>query len=97
LHLTIQTVPPYVDYLYIRDGVRAAVHFATAPPHSEVALRRQILERVREREVSIPEQEIVTSVAAPRAYARLRWSVPVRVLWYTHVMWFTVEHSEPLR
>ena len=97
LHVAIQAVPPYVDYLYVKDGVRVAVRLASAPPHGEASLRRQILEKLKEREVTIPEQEFVTSVDTQRAYARLRWSAPVRVLWYTHTMQFTVEHAERLR
>ncbi len=60
-------------------------------------MRRQILEKLKERELTIPEKEILTSMDGRRAYARLRWSAPVQVFWYTHVMEFTVEHSEPLR
>ncbi|MBI2081074.1 MAG: hypothetical protein HYY54_07990 [candidate division NC10 bacterium] len=97
LHLAIQTVPPYVDYLYIKDGVQVAVRLATAPPHNEGNLRRQIEEKLKEREVKLPEQQFVTSIDGQRAYARLNWAVPIRVLWYTHVMQFTVEHAEPLR
>jgi hypothetical protein len=95
--VAIQAVPPYVDYLYVKDGVQAAVRWATAPPHDGSGLRRQVLEKLKERELTIPEKEIVTSMDGRRAYARLRWSAPVQVLWYTHVMEFTVEHSEPLR
>jgi hypothetical protein len=97
LHLAIQTVPAYVDYLYIKDGVQAAVRLARAPGHSEASLRREIEEKLKEREVTIPGQQFVTSVDAQRAYARLQWAVPVRVLWYTHVMQFTVEYTEPSR
>ena len=86
-----------MDYLYVKEGVQAAVRLATAPPHSEVNLRRQILEKLKERELTIPEKEFVTSVDTQRAYARLRWSAPVQVFWYTHVMEFTVEHTERLR
>ncbi len=95
--MVIQAVPPYVNYLYIKDGVQVAVRLATAPPHSEANLRRQILEKLKERELTIPEQEFVTSVDSQRAYARLRWSAPVRVPWYTYTMQFTVEHTERLR
>lgn len=95
--MAIQAVPPYVDYLYIKDGVQVAVRLATAPPHSEVNLRRQIEEKLKEREFKIPEQQFVTSVDTQRAYARLHWAVPIRILWYTHAMRFTVEHAEPLR
>ena len=95
--MAIQAVPPYVDYLYIKDGVQVAVRLATAPPHNEANLRGQILEKLKEREVTIPEQEFVTSVDTQRVYARLRWSAPVRVLLYTHTMQFTVEHAERLR
>jgi hypothetical protein len=97
LHVAIQAVPPYVDYLYVKDGVQVAVRLASAPPHSDASLRRQILEKMKERELTIPEQEFVTSVDSQRAYARLRWSAPVRVLWYTHTMQFTVEHAERIR
>ena len=86
-----------MDYLYIKDGVQAAVRLARAPGHSEASLRREIEEKLKEREVKIPEQQFVTSVDAQRAYARLQWAVPVRVLWYTHVMQFTVEYTEPPR
>ncbi|MCI0370721.1 MAG: hypothetical protein L0214_04940 [candidate division NC10 bacterium] len=86
-----------MDYLYVRDGVQAAVRFARAPGHSEASLRRQIEEKLKERGVKIPEQQFVTSVDGQRAYARLQWAVPIRVLWYTHVMQFTVEHAEPPR
>ena len=95
--MAIQAVPPYVDYLYIKDGVKVAVRFATAPPHSEVLLRRQIEEKLKEREVRIPEHQFVTSVDGQRAFARLQWTVPIRVFWYTHVMQFTAEHAEPIR
>jgi len=86
-----------VDYLYIKDGVQAAVRLARAPGYNEASLRRLIEEKLKEREVKIPEQQFVTSVDGQRVYARLQWAVPVRVLWYTHVMQFTVEHAEPLR
>lgn len=97
LHVAIQVVPPYVDYLYIKDAVRAAVRLARAPGHNEGTLRREIEEKLKEREVQIPEQQFVTSVDGLRAYARLQWAVPVRILWYTHVMQFTVERAEPSR
>ena len=85
-----------MDYLYIKDGVQVAVRLASAPPHSEANLRRQILEKLKEREVTIPEQQFVTSVDGQRAYARLDWAVPIRVLWYTYVWQFTVKHDERL-
>jgi len=97
VHVAVQAVPPYVDYLYINDGVEVAVRLAALPPFSEEGLRRQIQEKLKERGVSIPAQQIVTSVDNHRASARLQWSAPVRVLWYTHVMQFTVAHSERVR
>ena len=97
LYVAIQAIPPYVDYLYINDGVEGAVRLAALPPFSEEGLRRQIRERLKERGVTIPEQQIVTSVGEGRASARLQWSVPVRILWYIHVMQFTVQHAERVR
>jgi hypothetical protein len=97
VYVAIRVVPPYVDYLYINDGVEGAVRLAALPPFSEEGLRRQIHERLKERGMRIPEQQIVTSVGEGRASARLQWSVPVRLLWYTHVMQFTVQHSERIR
>jgi hypothetical protein len=87
-------VPPYVDYFYIEDAVGVVVRLAALPPHSEEGLRRRILDILKERGVSIPDQQIVISLDNQRASARLRWSAPVRVFWYTHVMQFSVAHSE---
>ena len=95
--MAFQVLPPYVDYLFINDGVEGAVRMAALPPRSEEGLRRQIQERLNERGVRIPEQQIVISLDNQMATARLQWSVPARILWYTHVMRFTVEHSERLR
>ncbi len=97
VYVAVQWIPPNVDYLYIKDGVEVAVRLAALPPFSEEGLRRQIKEKLKERGVSIPEQQIVTSMDNRQASARLQWSVPVHVLWYTHVMQFTVQHTERIR
>ena len=97
IHMGIQVASAYVEYLSLREAVRAiVVEIATAPHRVEEGNVR-ILAKARELGLSLAEEQVALRVDGEKVLARVRWQQPIGLWAYTIPVTFEIEESKSLR
>jgi hypothetical protein len=93
----IQLVSAYVEYLSLREAVRAIVVEVAMTPHRAEEGNARILAKVRELELPLAKEQVVFRVDAEKVLVSVRWQKPLGLWNYTVPLTFEVEESKSLR